>query len=161
MDNTTEIKQNVRKLMVENLMLQISPEEIGDDPELLGTWTHIRNDEADLFEFLQSRRDAARSDGLDPKGEGGTYDRHRFGLKNPVVIANHVQPPKCELGKFRHAIDSIAARSAAINSSIDSVIPFWSRDGITDSRAIAVAAAIPRVNPISLNSFCLHAVRFS
>jgi len=36
MDNTTEIKQNVRKLMVENLMLQISPEEIGDDQPLFG-----------------------------------------------------------------------------------------------------------------------------
>jgi len=36
MDNTTEIKQNVRKLMVENLMLQISPEEIGDDQSLFG-----------------------------------------------------------------------------------------------------------------------------
>jgi acyl carrier protein len=36
MDHTTEIKQNVRKLMVENLMLQISPEEIGDDQPLFG-----------------------------------------------------------------------------------------------------------------------------
>jgi len=36
MDNTTEIKQNIRKLMVENLMLQISPEEIGDDQPLFG-----------------------------------------------------------------------------------------------------------------------------
>jgi acyl carrier protein len=36
MDNTTEIKQNVRKLMVENLMLQISPEEIGDGQPLFG-----------------------------------------------------------------------------------------------------------------------------
>jgi acyl carrier protein len=36
MDNTIEIKQNVRKLMVENLMLQISPEEIGDDQPLFG-----------------------------------------------------------------------------------------------------------------------------
>jgi acyl carrier protein len=36
MDNLTEIKQNVRKLMVENLMLQISPEEIGDDQPLFG-----------------------------------------------------------------------------------------------------------------------------
>lgn len=36
MDNTNEIKQNIRKLMVENLMLQISPEEIGDDQPLFG-----------------------------------------------------------------------------------------------------------------------------
>lgn len=36
MDNTTAIKQEVRKLMVENLMLQISPEEIGDDQPLFG-----------------------------------------------------------------------------------------------------------------------------
>jgi len=36
MDNITEIKQNIRKLMVENLMLQISPEEIGDDQPLFG-----------------------------------------------------------------------------------------------------------------------------
>jgi acyl carrier protein len=36
MDNTTEIKQNIRRLMVENLMLQISPEEIGDDQPLFG-----------------------------------------------------------------------------------------------------------------------------
>ena len=36
MDKTTEIKQDIRKLMVENLMLQISPEEIGDDQPLFG-----------------------------------------------------------------------------------------------------------------------------
>jgi acyl carrier protein len=35
MDNTV-IKQDIRKLMVENLMLQISPEEIGDDQPLFG-----------------------------------------------------------------------------------------------------------------------------
>jgi len=36
MDNTTAIKQDIRRLMVENLMLQISPEEIGDDQPLFG-----------------------------------------------------------------------------------------------------------------------------
>ena len=36
MDNTIAIKQEIRKLMVENLMLQISPEEIGDDRPLFG-----------------------------------------------------------------------------------------------------------------------------
>ena len=36
MDNTTAIKQEIRKLMVENLMLQISAEEIGDDQPLFG-----------------------------------------------------------------------------------------------------------------------------
>ena len=35
MDNTA-IKQDIRKLMVENLMLQITPEEIGDDQPLFG-----------------------------------------------------------------------------------------------------------------------------
>ncbi len=36
MDTTTTIKQDIRRLMVENLMLQISPEEIGDDQPLFG-----------------------------------------------------------------------------------------------------------------------------
>lgn len=36
MDNTTEIKQSIRRLMVENLMLQINPEEIGDAQPLFG-----------------------------------------------------------------------------------------------------------------------------
>jgi acyl carrier protein len=36
MDNTSAIKQDIRRLMVENLMLQISPEEIGDDQPLFG-----------------------------------------------------------------------------------------------------------------------------
>jgi len=36
MDKTTEIKQNLRRLMVENLMLQVSPEEIGDAQPLFG-----------------------------------------------------------------------------------------------------------------------------
>jgi acyl carrier protein len=36
MDNTTAIKQDIRKLMVENLMLQINPEEIGDEQPLFG-----------------------------------------------------------------------------------------------------------------------------
>jgi acyl carrier protein len=35
MDNTA-LKQDIRKLMVENLMLQIGPEEIGDDQPLFG-----------------------------------------------------------------------------------------------------------------------------
>jgi acyl carrier protein len=36
MDNSNAIKQDIRKLMVENLMLQISPDEIGDDQPLFG-----------------------------------------------------------------------------------------------------------------------------
>ena len=36
MDNTIAIKQDIRRLMVENLMLQISREEIGDDQPLFG-----------------------------------------------------------------------------------------------------------------------------
>lgn len=36
MDNTTAIKQDIKRLMVENLMLQISVEEIGDDQPLFG-----------------------------------------------------------------------------------------------------------------------------
>jgi acyl carrier protein len=36
MDNTTTIKQDIRRLMVENLMLQIGPDEIGDDQPLFG-----------------------------------------------------------------------------------------------------------------------------
>ena len=35
MDNIA-LKQDIRKLMVENLMLQVSPEEIGDDQPLFG-----------------------------------------------------------------------------------------------------------------------------
>jgi acyl carrier protein len=36
MDNTIAIKHEIRKLMVENLMLQITAEEIGDDQPLFG-----------------------------------------------------------------------------------------------------------------------------
>ena len=36
MDNTTTLKWNIKRLMVENLMLQITPEEIGDDQALFG-----------------------------------------------------------------------------------------------------------------------------
>ena len=36
MDNTIVIKQEIRKLMVENLMLQIGPDEIGDAQPLFG-----------------------------------------------------------------------------------------------------------------------------
>jgi acyl carrier protein len=36
MDNSSAIKNEIRKLMVENLMLQISAEEIGDDQPLFG-----------------------------------------------------------------------------------------------------------------------------
>ena len=36
MDNTTAIKQDIRRLMIENLMLPISPEEISDDQPLFG-----------------------------------------------------------------------------------------------------------------------------
>lgn len=36
MNDITEIKQNIRRLMVENLMLQLQPEEIGDAQPLFG-----------------------------------------------------------------------------------------------------------------------------
>ena len=36
MDNTTTIKKDIKRLMVENLMLQIGPEEINDDQPLFG-----------------------------------------------------------------------------------------------------------------------------
>ena len=36
MDNTAPLKQDIKRLMVENLMLQIGPEEIGDDQPLFG-----------------------------------------------------------------------------------------------------------------------------
>ena len=36
MDNTTAIKQDIRKLMIENLMLPVNPDEIQDDQPLFG-----------------------------------------------------------------------------------------------------------------------------
>ena len=36
MDTTATLKQDIKKLMVENLMLQVGPEEIGDDLPLFG-----------------------------------------------------------------------------------------------------------------------------
>jgi len=36
MDNTTALKQEIKRLMVENLMLQVSPEEIADSQPLFG-----------------------------------------------------------------------------------------------------------------------------
>ena len=36
MENTAALKQDIKRLMVENLMLQITPEEIGDQQMLFG-----------------------------------------------------------------------------------------------------------------------------
>lgn len=36
MDNTATLKRDIKKLMVDNLMLQVGPEEIGDDQPLFG-----------------------------------------------------------------------------------------------------------------------------
>lgn len=36
MDNASAIKQDIRRLMIENLMLPVSPEEIKDDEPLFG-----------------------------------------------------------------------------------------------------------------------------
>lgn len=36
MSTTTELKAQIKAMLVENLMLQISPEEIGDDQPLFG-----------------------------------------------------------------------------------------------------------------------------
>ena len=36
MDNTASLKRDIKKLMVDNLMLQIGPEEIGDEQPLFG-----------------------------------------------------------------------------------------------------------------------------
>jgi acyl carrier protein len=36
MNDTATLKQDIKRLMVENLMLQVSPDEIGDDQPLFG-----------------------------------------------------------------------------------------------------------------------------
>ena len=36
MSNPTDLKQQIKSLLVENLMLQITPEQIGDDQPLFG-----------------------------------------------------------------------------------------------------------------------------
>jgi acyl carrier protein len=36
MNDTATLKQDIKRLMVENLMLQVSPEEIGDEQPLFG-----------------------------------------------------------------------------------------------------------------------------
>jgi acyl carrier protein len=36
MDNTATLKRDIKRLMVENLMLQVGPEEIGDEQPLFG-----------------------------------------------------------------------------------------------------------------------------
>ena len=36
MSNPVELKTNIKRMLVENLMLQIKPEEIGDDQPLFG-----------------------------------------------------------------------------------------------------------------------------
>lgn len=36
MDNSAALKQDIKRLMVENLMLQVTPEEIGDNQPLFG-----------------------------------------------------------------------------------------------------------------------------
>ncbi len=36
MENTPELKEQIKNLMVENLMLQLTPAEIGDDQPLFG-----------------------------------------------------------------------------------------------------------------------------
>ena len=36
MDNTATLKQDIKRLMVENLMLQVTADEIGDDQALFG-----------------------------------------------------------------------------------------------------------------------------
>jgi acyl carrier protein len=36
MNDTATLKQDIKRLMVENLMLQITPQEIGDDQPLFG-----------------------------------------------------------------------------------------------------------------------------
>jgi acyl carrier protein len=51
MDNTTAIKQDIRKLMVENLMLQIGPEEIGDAQPLFGPGS-VGLDSVDALQLL-------------------------------------------------------------------------------------------------------------
>ena len=53
MDNTTAIKQEIRKLMVENLMLQISPDEIGDDQPLFGPGS-VGLDSVDALQLVVS-----------------------------------------------------------------------------------------------------------
>jgi acyl carrier protein len=36
MDNSTALKQEIKRLMVENLMLQVGPDDIGDNQPLFG-----------------------------------------------------------------------------------------------------------------------------
>jgi acyl carrier protein len=51
MDDITELKAGIRRLMVENLMLQISPEKIGDDQPLFGAGS-IGLDSVDALQLV-------------------------------------------------------------------------------------------------------------
>jgi len=51
MDNITELKAGIRQLMVENLMLQISPEKIGDGQPLFGSGS-IGLDSVDALQLV-------------------------------------------------------------------------------------------------------------
>ena len=51
MENTAAIKQNIKQLMVENLMLQITAEEIGDDLPLFGPGS-VGSDSVDALQLV-------------------------------------------------------------------------------------------------------------
>ena len=79
MENTTTLKPDIKQLMVENLMLQITADEIGDAQLLFGPGS-LGLDSVDALQLVVA---------LDKK----------YGLKiaDPEAVAAHIQSPPAQL----------------------------------------------------------------
>ncbi len=92
MDNTAAIKQDIKRLMVENLMLQIGPEEIGDDQPLFGPGS-VGLDSVDALQLVVALDKAYGLKIADPEVARQILQSVQ---SMATAVANHKATPACQ-----------------------------------------------------------------
>ena len=92
MNNTTELKTQIKQLMVDNLMLQISAEEIGDDQPLFGPGS-LGLDSVDALQLVVALDKAYELKIADPEAARQILQSVR---SMATAVANHKAPPPCQ-----------------------------------------------------------------
>jgi acyl carrier protein len=92
MNNTTELKTQIKQLMVDNLMLQISAEEIGDDQPLFGPGS-LGLDSVDALQLVVALDKAYELKIADPEAARQILQSVR---SMATAVANHKASPPCQ-----------------------------------------------------------------
>jgi acyl carrier protein len=92
MDNTATLRNEIKQLMVENLMLQISAEEIGDDQPLFGPGS-LGLDSVDALQLVVALDKMYGLKIADPEVAREILQNVR---SMATAVANHKTSPPCQ-----------------------------------------------------------------